>query len=123
MARTLVVSQPMFFPWLGLFEQARLADVFVHYDDVQLPQGGSFITRVQLGPPGGVRWLTVPIDRRRSGKLLNDVLMCAADTWRDVHLRKIRHAYAMRPFFDVMFGLVVEIYARPTDRLMEFNIG
>ena len=43
----LVVSQPMFLPWIGLFEQVRLADRFIHYDDVQLPQGRSFISRVK----------------------------------------------------------------------------
>ena len=54
MARTLVVSQPMFLPWVGLFEQVRLADVFIHYDDVQLPQGGNFMSRVQLKTASGV---------------------------------------------------------------------
>ena len=51
----------MFFPWVGLFEQIRLANVFVHYDDVQLPQGRSFTTRVQLKAPTGVHWLTMPV--------------------------------------------------------------
>ena len=41
MSRTVVISQPMFLPWVGLFEQARHADVWFHYDDVQLPQGRS----------------------------------------------------------------------------------
>ena len=40
-----VISQPMFFPWIGMFEQIKAADVFLHYDDVQMPQGRSFISR------------------------------------------------------------------------------
>ena len=44
---TVVISQPMFFPWVGMFEQIALADVYVHYDDVQFSKG-SFTNRVQL---------------------------------------------------------------------------
>lgn len=122
MARTLVVSQPMFLPWVGLFEQVRLADVFIHYDDVQMPQGRSFISRVQLKSANGVSWLTVPIDHARSGKLLNEVSLLDPAEWRDKHLRTIRHAYARRPYFNVMFDLVSKIYSQTTDSLAEFNI-
>src|SRR6266498_380428 len=122
MARTLVVSQPMFLPWVGLFEQIRLADVFIHYDDVQLPQGRSFMSRVQLKSANGVFWLTVPIDHTKSGKLLNEVVLLNPEDWRDKHLRTIRHAYARRPYFNLMFELVEKIYSQPTDNLAEFNI-
>jgi hypothetical protein len=123
MARTLVVSQPMFLPWVGLFEQVRLADVFIHYDDVQLPQGRSFISRVQLKSPNGVSWLTAPLDHTKSGKLINEVLLSKAEDWREKHLRTIRHAYAKRPYFEVMFELAEKIYRQPTDNLAGFNIG
>ena len=42
-----VISQPMLFPWVGMFEQIRLADVYVHYTDVQFSKG-SFVNRVQI---------------------------------------------------------------------------
>ena len=54
-----VISQPMLFPWVGLFEQIRAADVYVHYDDVQFSKG-SFTNRVQIKTARGPRWLTVP---------------------------------------------------------------
>ncbi len=123
MAHTLVVSQPMFLPWIGLFEQVRLSDVFIHYDDVQLPQGRSFMSRVQIKSANGISWLTVPVDHARSGKLLNEVILVKSEEWRDKHLRTIRHAYARRPYFNLMFELVEKIYSRPTDHLAEFNIN
>jgi hypothetical protein len=122
MTRTLVVSQPMFLPWAGLVEQVRLADVFIHYDDVQLPQGRSFMSRVQIKSANGVSWLTVPIDRTRSGKLLNEIVLVTSEPWRDKHLRTIRHAYARRPYFELMFELAEKIYGYATDHLAEFNI-
>ena len=123
MAHTLVVSQPMFLPWVGLFEQVRLADVFIHYDDVQLPQGRSFMSRVQLKSAAGVSWLTVPIDHVKSGKLINEVVLLKPAEWHDKHLRTIRHAYASRPYFSLMFELVEKIYSYPTDHLADFNVN
>ena len=113
----------MFLPWVGLFEQVRLADVFVHYDDVQLPQGRSFISRVQIKSPNGISWLTAPIDHAKSGKLINEVVLVNHEDWRGKHLRTIRHAYAKRPFFDLMFGVAEKIYSQTTDLLAEFNMS
>ncbi len=64
--KTVVVLQPQFFPWRGVFEQIRLADEFVHLDDAQFQKGG-FTNRVQIKTPHGPQWLTVPV--LRSGKL------------------------------------------------------
>ena len=121
MPHTLVVSQPMFLPWVGLFEQVRLADVFIHYDDVQLPQGRSFMSRVQLKTSQGVSWLTLPIDHNKSGKTLNEVVLFKSE-WRERHLRTIQHAYARAPYFRLMFELAESIYSQSTDYLAEFNI-
>jgi hypothetical protein len=111
----------MFLPWVGLFEQVRLADVFVHYDDVQLPQGRSFMARVQIKSAGGVSWLTAPIDRARSGRLINEVALFDEADWRGKHLKTLRHAYAHAPYFGQMFELAESIYAHPSDNLAEFN--
>lgn len=113
----------MFLPWAGLFEQVRLSDVFVHYDDVQLPQGRSFMSRVQIKSAAGVSWLTVPLDHKKSGKLLNEVVLFGEEDWRGKHLKTIRHAYAKTPYYDLMFEIVVKIYSHPTDHLSEFNIN
>ena len=62
-----VISQPMFFPWVGFLEQMRLADVYVHYDDVQFSKG-SFTNRVQIKTPEGFIWLTAPLRNLRAGR-------------------------------------------------------
>jgi hypothetical protein len=123
MNRTLVVSQPMFLPWIGLFEQIRLADVFVHYDDVQLPQGRSLISRVQIKTANGIHWLTVPIDRAKSGKLIKDVITFDEQDWRSKHLKSIRHAYGHASHFQSMFALSERLYSYPSARLADFNIA
>lgn len=121
MPRTVVISQPMFLPWVGLFEQVRLADVFFHYDDVQLPQGRSFMARVQVKTAKGVQWLTAPLDRQRSGKNINETFF-ANDDWRERHRKTLQHAYGKAPHFKAMAELVERIYGNATDNLAEFNI-
>jgi hypothetical protein len=112
----------MFFPWLGLFEQVRLSDVYVHYDDVQLPQGRSFITRVQLKTPQGSRWLTVPV-RHDAKALIKDVRIDETQNWRAKHLATLRHCYARAPYFDEMLAVAERIYGLDTSSLWELNVA
>jgi hypothetical protein len=87
----------MYFPWLGIFEQIKISDVFVYYDDVQMPLGRSFMSRVQLKTAQGVRWLTVPI-RRQAGQLINEVEIDETKPWRREHLGLINDAFRDAPF-------------------------
>lgn len=116
-----VISQPMFLPWVGLFEQMRLADVFVHYDDVQIPQGRSFISRVQLKGPTGTSWLTAPIDKRRSGRLINQCYYVDDGKWRVAHLNVLSDYYRNTPGYVDMFRLVEEIYGYQDNNIANFN--
>lgn len=115
-----VISQPMFFPWVGLFEQVRLADIFVHYDDVQLPQGRSFIRRVQIKTPGGSAWLTVPV--RKGAHLIREARLDDSQDWRETHRKTLQHNYAKAPFVGEMLELVEDVYAQKTHSLCEMNI-
>lgn len=121
MARTVVISQPMFLPWLGMFEQVAMADEFVHYDDVQFSKG-SFSNRVQLKAVNGSMWLTAPLDRRRSGENIADTWMAPERAWRDQHLRSISQALARAPFASDAIGLADAAYAAATDNLSEFDV-
>ncbi len=121
MSCVVTISQPMFIPWIGLFEQIRLSDVFIHYDDVQLPQGRSFMPRVQIKTPSGLSWLTAPIDRLRPGNLISETFLVSYTDWRQQHLKKLRDCYAHAPFFELMFKIANEIYACSSDNLSSFN--
>jgi hypothetical protein len=111
----------MFLPWVGLFEQISLADTYVHYDDVQLPQGRSFMSRVQVKTPRGVIWLTAPIDRNSSGRLISDAYYSSGTDWRERHLRTLKDAYMRAPCFDAMYDLAREIYGVTENNLALFN--
>lgn len=116
-----MISQPMFFPWIGIFEQIRLADLYIHYDDVQFPQGRSLMSRVQIKTHDGIQWLTVPIVREKN-QLIKDVLIDEKQDWRSRHLKTLQSNYAKAEFSDEMLNLVKEIYQLKTKYLSELNI-
>lgn len=119
----IVVSQPMYFPWVGIFEQIRLCDVYVHYDDVQLPQGRSFINRVQIKTKDGVKWLSVPLKRNTSSDtLIKDTYISYEENWLDRHLKFLQHSYAKSPFKADMLAIVEQIYKHKFDTISLLNI-
>ena len=109
------------FPWLGVFEQVKAADVFVHYDDVQLPQGRSFCSRVQIKLSTGVHWLTIPV-LRKSGQKIQDVIVDDGQPWREKHLETLRLAYRAAPFCDDAIAIVRSTYELRTKNLSEMTI-
>lgn len=111
-----VISQPMFFPWVGLFEQIRLADVYVHYGDVQFSKG-SFVNRVQIKTAQGIKWLTVPLQNVSLGQIIDDVEINHGIDWRNQHLGQLKQAYSKAPFLKQMLSIVHEVYDQPLDTI------
>ena len=105
-----VISQSMLFPWVGLLEQVRLADVFVHYDDVQFSKG-SFVHRVQIKTADGVRWMTLPTRNLHLGQRICDVELAPHSQWVDQHLALLTASFAGAPHADDAIGLAECVYA------------
>jgi len=120
--KKVVISQPMFFPWVGLFEQVRQADIYVHYDDVQFSKG-HFVNRVQVKTARGSRWLTVPLDGLHLGQRINEVTPADSQRWRQRHLALLTQAYRTAPFFNDMLALVEQVYALPVETLAQLSIA
>ena len=94
--RRVVISQSMYFPWVGMLEQIRLADVFIHYDDVQFSKG-SFSNRVQVKTQAGIVWMTAPLRDHRLGQSIDQVQLQPAKAWRDRHLTLLRQSFDGAP--------------------------
>ena len=120
MDKTIVISQPMYFPWCGLLNQVQLADVFVYYDDVQFARG--FFNRVQVRTDSGFKWLTVPLKNFHRGQNISDCLIDYSQNWSDVHRRTLVHSYSKAPFLDQMINIFDSVvFAKPAT-LAELSI-
>lgn len=119
MRKAAVISQSMYFPWVGLLEQIRLADIFIHYDDVQYTRG--FYNRVQIKTAKGSRWLTVPLRNQHQGQRIDEVLIDNRIDWKAQHRDILKHAYFKAPYRDEMLSLVDRTFEKDCVTLAELT--
>ncbi len=110
----------MYFPWVGFLEQMQLADVFVHYDDVQFSKG-SFGNRVQVKTAKGPAWLTIPLRDLRLGQRIDDTIIDDRRDWRGQNRDLLRQAYFKAPFRDEMLSMADKVFAVKGNRLIDFS--
>lgn len=115
-----VISQSMLFPWVGMLEQVRLSDVYVHYDDVQFSKG-SFVNRVQIKAPEGMKWMTVPLPTLRLGQRIDEVAVPSCSQWRDQHLTLLRRSLSAAPYLEDAIGLVQQVYRKDYANIGELS--
>jgi len=117
---SIVISQPMYFPWVGILEQVQLSNIFVHYEDVQFSKG-SFSNRVQVKTQAGIKWLTIPLKKLSLGQLINDVEIDYTIDWRNKHISMLKHSYSKTSFKDEMISLVDEVINKKYLNLAELS--
>lgn len=117
------IHQPNFLPWLGFFHKLKMSDVFVLFDDVQLPRGRSFCNRVAIRIGDESRWLTVPVLGKSKLPEIREVLIDEGQPWRRKHLQTLRAAYQKAPFFMPVFEALEDIYRSETPYLIDLNVS
>lgn len=117
-----VISQSMYFPWPGFLDQMRLADIFVHYNDVPFSKG-SFTNRVQVKSSRGASWMTIPLHNLHLGQHIDQVEVHRKQDWRSKHRRLLAESYASAPFANDMCALVDEVFAEATHYLVDTSIS
>jgi len=105
-----VISQPMYFPWLGQLNQALLADAFVFYSDVQFARG--FINRVQLLVDGVQEFITVPTLGSKRG-LINQLEPDSSQPWQERHSSKLNHSLGNSLHFELSYSLFKDVVLCP----------
>lgn len=116
------IHQPNLLPWLGFFEKADRADVFVLLDEVQLPRR-SATTRVGILLQGERRMLTLPV--RHTGTQALRICDASVDVDNPL-LRKgaatLERAYGHCPWWPSIGPSVVAVLADPPERLLDLNL-
>ncbi len=108
----LVAQQPNYFPWLGYFEQLRIAETFAVLDSVQwIRQGVQHRTRIapQKSSPQEFLWLTLPVHGHgHREKPLKEIQLDKDQPWTKEHWRSIQSVYGRAPFFESQLEPVLE---------------
>lgn len=115
----LAVHQPNFLPWIGYFAKMKAVDTFVILDDVQMPIGRSYVSRVKLINGGEPRWLSIPCKSNPGAQIKS--IEFADEKWPRKHLNGFQINYGKTPFFGEIMDLIRTVYDAPGTNLASFN--
>ena len=114
------IHQPNFMPWLGYFHKMSMVDVFVLLDDVQVPQGKSFASRVLIKTNAGELWISVPTNNKSDKEDYHNIQIVNSN-WKEKSLKTIKLAYQKAPFFKDYFDEFSSIYLSRHEKLFDLN--
>jgi len=106
---TVVISQPMYFPWVGFMAQMALADILIWLDDAQFSKG-SFTNRVQVRYAQATKWMTIPLVRDGSFPRIMDLGLPGESVFQ-AHRALLSQSLRSRPGRQQALGLFDESMA------------
>lgn len=116
-------NQPYFCPFPGFFRKALASDIIVLLDEVQFPQGTTWISRNRFKNNQGAFWITIPVWKKGLGfQHISQVRICNEGRWRYKHLERIKAAYTHAPYIADHLQCMTEIFLGQFERLMDLNM-
>jgi hypothetical protein len=123
---TMIISanQPYFCPFPGFFYKALLSNVLVILDNVQFPQGTTWISRNRFKNDQGSLWLTIPVCKKGLGlQHINQVRIYYDGRWPHKHLQSFKTAYGHAPYLEDHLDFLEEVFSRCWERLADLDLA
>ncbi|MBN8557599.1 MAG: WbqC family protein [Burkholderiales bacterium] len=124
MAKTVVIHQPDFRPYVGFFDRSLQTDIYLILDHVQFVNGTSkaWTHRDRIKTPKGGQWLALSVKKSPRDTPINEVELSSEVDWRSANLRLIDANYSRAPFYREVMPYIEQLYATPAILLADFNI-
>jgi len=120
----LSANQPYFAPFPGFFYKAWMSDLFVILDDVQFPQGTTWISRNRFKSHQGALWITVPVWKKGMGlQKISEVRICHEGRWAKKHLESLKTAYKKAPYLPEHLQFLEEMFSQKKETLLDLNLA
>lgn len=120
----IAANHPYFCPFPGFFYKACLADVLVILDEVQFPQGTTWISRNRFKNDQGPLWLTIPVWKKGLGlQRINQVRICYEGRWPRKRLESLKSAYGHAPYLEDHLSFIKEMFSARFDKLLDLNLA
>ncbi len=117
----LTAHQPVYLPWLGLFDKIQQADTFVSFNQVQYEPRG-YQNRNRILTKDGPLWLTVPVLKKgHRDKVMTDIHINNALPWQRKHWGSIKLAYQKAPYWKEISPILEWFYHTKVETLVELN--
>jgi hypothetical protein len=115
-------NHPYFAPFPGFFHKALLSDALIILDEVQFPQGTTWISRNRFKNDQGPLWLTMPVWKKGLGRQqINRVRICYERGWPRKHLESLKSAYGHAPYLGDHLSFIEELFAVRFEKLIDLN--
>ncbi len=119
---TVAIHQPNYMPWLGYFRKIALSDIFVFYDNVQMPMGKSLVSRNQFKSPQGLKWLTVPTVKSGTPGLIRETSIVSGN-WPGKHVGSLKNWYGGSKCLDDVCSILEDAYQVADGSIATLNIS
>jgi len=126
----LTAHQPVYLPWIGLFNKIALADIFCYFDIVQY-QKKDYNNRNKIKTNNGDLWLSVPVESKNHLSKNVSKILIIQNNWVDKHIKSIELNYKKTPFFKHYFPELKSILINESNnslgclnlKLLEYFMG
>ena len=120
--KSICIHQANYLPWAGFFNKNFHSDVYVVFDDVQLPRGKNFVVRNKIKTQSGEKWLRIPVYEKSNMILQKDVKINNDLNWNEKHWNSINENYKQTKFFSEYKNQFEIIYMKKWEKLIELNL-
>jgi hypothetical protein len=109
--KTIVIMQPYFFPYIGYFQLATQADLFVFLNDVDYIKR-SWINRNRILVNGRPSYISVPLKKASQNRKIHETYLSDHRDYSNDILKTLLHAYGKAPYFYKIKPLCEEVFAQ-----------
>lgn len=96
-----------------------MADVFVHYDDVQLSRG--FYNRVQVKTADGISWMSVPLKRKRQKQNIDQSKISYDHDWVSKHRSLLLSSLGSGKFSEDALAIFDQVHSEKYEMLSDLG--
>lgn len=115
------IIQSNFLPWRGYFDFIREVDLFIFHDDLQYTKG-DWRNRNRIKTHRGLEWITVPVNYRHTGQLIEETTVDYSTPWARKMLNRIKESYRNTPGFDQFYPQLSENLLEPAASVSDLNV-
>ena len=116
-----VILQPFYLPYCGVFELVRMADVFVFYDDVKVSRQ-DWQSRNRIKTSSGTQWLVVPLLGSNEATV-REAAVNDDEPWRRKHRTAVEQAYAKATHRDLVLDALGPFWLQSWANLADLDIA
>jgi len=116
-------ARPYFCPYPGYFAKILACDIFVVLDEVQFPQGSTWITRNRFKNDQGTLWMSIPVCKKGLGlQMISKVKICNEVLWQKKHLASLQQAYWHAPYREEHLGIFERLFSPDQENILDMNM-